>query len=761
MEHCKGWLGVDFVSLKAKLFDYDALRITDETQQQVVGSIQPEHATSWPSEILSPLRDELVRSGIDKPYKHQAEAIRSSLAGHDVVLESPTASGKTLAFTVPMLDALLRKLGSHALMIYPMKALAFDQREQLRKLCESFDIESWPYDGDVGPEHRRLLRENPPQILLTNPELLSMSFLAYREQWEKFLRNLEYVVIDEMHIYRGFFGCNMALLLRRFFLQMDRLGANPKVFLSTATCANPDEHAKNLTGRDVKVISARDVLKPRRHFLFVNPDIPEHLFRQIFQLRIENAAQTIFEHGLQALIFCPTKRFLEAAFRNCQRKAEENNIDPHVFAAFHADLRNEQRQEIQQNIKSGKIRVIFSTNALEVGLDIGGLDGVVLAGFPSNIMSAWQQIGRAGRSWNRDSFVLFYAMNDPIDQFFVNNIKDFLNRPFDHLVIDTSNSQLIENHMASLVQETGGIYHGNDRHILGQEFYQAASEDNSRPVNHRRYRPQRTLNLRGGSNQSLKLKYGNSELGQISDLRCFREAYLGAIFTFYGKKYRVQAREVDAIQLVDADPYLKTEGSYFSLLSILDIFEGQMFDSFEVYHGRLNLAMNFQGYSLIDERSEEVIDRVNSHDALYHNRLHAVWIGLNSDERDIQGIGALEQLLRVGAMFIIPADRFDNSTWATLKDGGFAYYYENYEGGVGVAKKLYQVWATALEKGIEVAQNCSCDRGCQNCIEPAKSWNLSNVDIDKRAGIVLAQELLAANGRGPTHGFKNGRMVPL
>ena len=485
------------------------------------------------------------------------------------------------------------------------------------------------------------------------------------------------------------------------------------------------------------------------------------MYRQIFQLRIENAAQTILDRGLQALIFCPTKRFLEAAFRNCQRKAEESGSNPDVFAAFHADLNNETRQSIQQKIKSGEIRVIFSTNALEVGLDIGGLDGVVLAGFPSNIMSAWQQIGRAGRTWDRDSFVLFYAMNDPIDQFFANNIAGFLRRPFDHLVIDTANSQLIENHMASLVQETGGQYFPQDRNILGSEFYQSAMGDNSRPVNNRRYRPQRSLNLRGGSNQSFKLKYGNRELGQISDLRCFREAFLGAIFTFYGKKYRVQAREVDAIQLIDVDPFHKTEGSFFSILSILDIFEGRMFDNFAIYHGRLNLVMNYQGHIVIDERTEEVLDHVSSHDALYHNRLHAVWFELNQDERDVPGLGALEQMLRVGAMFIIPADRFDNSTHSTLRDGGIAYYYENYEGGVGVAKKLYQVWPQTLEKGIEVAQSCACERGCQNCIEPAKSWNMSNINIDKRAGIALARELLVSQQLGGTHRFQNGRMVPL
>ena len=213
-------------------------------------------------------------------------------------LESPTASGKTLAFTAPMLHKLVSNKGSHALMIYPMKALAFDQREQIKQLCQPLSVESWPYDGDTREEHKKALRTHPPQILLTNPEYLNMSFLGWREQWEKFLRRLRYVVIDEMHEYRGFFGGNMALLLRRFFLYLDRLGVSPHVFLSTATCANPAEHAKHLTGRAVEVVSARNVLRPQRHFLFVKPDIRDYQYRDILRLRVEQAALTVLHRGL-------------------------------------------------------------------------------------------------------------------------------------------------------------------------------------------------------------------------------------------------------------------------------------------------------------------------------------------------------------------------------------------------------------------------------------------------------------------------------
>ncbi|MCY3691587.1 MAG: DEAD/DEAH box helicase, partial [Chloroflexota bacterium] len=350
---------IDIGNITAQLTERDALRDSDTIKTGVVERIQPQHADSWPTQLDSYVRDAMASVGISQPYQHQADAIARSLDGVDVVMESPTASGKTLAFTAPMLHSLVRNEGAHALMIYPMKALAFDQREQIRQVCEPMSVESWPYDGDTPDDIKKMLRDNPPHILLTNPEYLNMSFLAWAGLWENFLRNLRYVVIDEMHEYRGFFGGNMALLLRRFFLHLNRIGATPRVFLSTATCANPAEHAKNLTGRDVEVISARNVLRPKRHFMFVKPDIPDFRYRDILQLRVEQAALTMLSEGLQTLIFCPSKRFLEDAFRNCQRKATELGLDPEQLSAFHADLKNDQRQDIQKKIKENNIGVVF------------------------------------------------------------------------------------------------------------------------------------------------------------------------------------------------------------------------------------------------------------------------------------------------------------------------------------------------------------------------------------------------------------------
>ncbi len=755
---------MDIDRLLSDLTDFDALRSGDRVESGSVDRIKPQYVESWPVGVHSSIRNALIDMGITRPYLHQDKAIRLALNGRNVVMEAPTASGKTLAFAVPMLNRLVKDYRAHALLIYPMKALAFDQRAQIYDLCRGIsgprEIQSWPYDGNESQENRNALRSSPPPILMTNPEYLNMSFLAYREQWETFLRNLKYIVIDEMHEYRGFFGSNVALLLRRFLLHLKRLGVSPQVFMATATCANPKEHAKALTGLDMELVQARQVFSPTRQFVFVDPSIPDFRYRDILRLRVEQAALACLSQGLQALIFCPTKRFLEDAFRHTRQKALDQEMDTDSISLFHADLIPDKRREIQERVKSGDIRIVFSTNALELGLDIGGLDGVILAGFPSNLMSAWQQIGRAGRSWEKDAFVLFYSMNDPIDRFFVSNLSAFLNKPYDQLVVDPNNEELIERHLPSLIEETSGRLRPADLLTLGQGLYEAARTSGGTPVSG--FKPQRGLDLRGGIGQSLKLVSGRQEIGQISETRKFREAYIGAIFPFMGMKYQVQSHEEDKVVLVGAEPHMRTDPGFFTASYITKVFDGQVFTGeAEVYYGQIDISTNFTGYKLVDERSGDEIRSGGTSNALNHRNLHAFWIEvLEQTDAATEGLVALEHLLRVGSMFVIPADRFDASTLSKKSDMK-AFYYENYTGGIGVAKQLFSVWQAALGQGIKVAEGCLCAHGCANCIEPPKSYRNTDDRIDKRLGIALARRLIDAAKNGPDREFRDGMMMPV
>lgn len=757
---------MDIDHLIARLKEFDALRDNDSIKRGLQDRREPAYADAWPEGVHPAIVGALEALGIPLPYQHQADAIEQSLAGNDVVMESPTASGKTLAFAVPMLDALVRDRDAHALLLYPTKALALDQRGAMHELCGQLSgvrkIESWPYDGGVREKERKAIRQAPPAMLLTNPEYLNMSFLAHREQWERngFLQNLKYIVIDEMHEYRGFFGGNMALLLRRFLLHLKHLGIEPRIFMATATCANPVDHAEALTGRKIRLVSARKALRPKREFAFINPEIPD--YGNIFQLRIQNAALACLKEDVQTLIFCPSKKFIAEAYRRCRDACEEHGLDASQITEFHADMRADMKADIQQRIKEGTIRVIFSTNALELGMNIGGMDGVILAGFPTNIMSAWQQMGRAGRGWDRDAFVLFYAMKDPIDRFFVGNLDAFLTKPYDRLVVDPDNEELIKNHLPSLFEENQSGLKIVDQDVLGTTFYQKAVEQKAEPIPG--YKPQHSVRMRGDLGQVFALKHGAQEIGQISSFRRFREAYLGAVFPFLGSRYRVHAHEENAIKLVEAEPYLRTDPGFFSFEKINEHYQGKRFENTaDVYYGKLDILTSFTGYSLVDERSDEKKESSPATDTMREANRHALWISvLERDELALKGLSALEHLLRVGAMFVIPADRFDASTLSRPSGAGdfpTIFYYETYAGGIGVAKNLFADWEMALRKGIEVASNCSCNLGCPDCIEPPKAYG--DTKINKHLGIDLAGRILDATSAGPSHELRNGLLVPV
>ena len=296
--------GKPVTNLLEALRAFDALRDGevggDLVSRRVLESIAPAYATDSVIEGLgSQLRTALDRRGIDRLYEHQSEAITRALDGANVVLQAPTASGKTLAFQVPMLES-LQEPGTHALMLYPTKALALDQRDQLMRLTNAMpgpEIESWWYDGDTEREHRTILRKSPPPILITNPDMLHNSFLGHSEQWSKFYAGLKWVIVDEIHEYRGYFGSNVAMILRRLSYHLASLGVRPQFFLCSATCANAKEHAENLTGLDFVEVNASGGMRPRREFVFVRPDIPDYQYWDILQVRTVMAGLACLARG--------------------------------------------------------------------------------------------------------------------------------------------------------------------------------------------------------------------------------------------------------------------------------------------------------------------------------------------------------------------------------------------------------------------------------------------------------------------------------
>ena len=741
------------------LYDWDALREGDQINTADQDKIVPTYADDSVFQKINPrIVRELRNRGVNRLYAHQGEAISKALQGQNIVLEAPTASGKTLSFAIPMMQSLLSKPDGHALMIYPMKAVAHDQRDQLVGLLKSVGLESWAYDGDTDDEHRKLLRSNPPHILTTNPEMVNRSFLGRNDLWRDFLRNLRFVVIDEMHEYRGYFGSNMALLLRRFSHHLARIGASPQFFLATATCANPEEHANNLTGQEFELVKAADKLSPKRQFVFIDPAIRDYNFYGIFQARITNASMACLEQDESVIVFCPSIRFAEGCYRRALGMCEDKGLNKEAVALFKAGITADEKDEIQKGMKDGSKKLIFSTNALELGIDVGGLDGVILAGFPDTVMSAWQRIGRAGRSWDRDAFVLYYAMNNPVDKFHAANLQAFLDKPLDEIVADPGNEELIKNHLPSLLHESEGNIPSTSQAILGEPFYHEAKRvaSKSKPV--RGFSPQQRINLRGVGGKNWILKHGSEEVGSMSDYHKFKEAYLNAVLLHSGRKYKVDSvteGSTNEIQLTEPNPeYAMTAPLFIKSLDVQDIFDGlQWNNEVSVHLGKTYLYEVLNSVSVVDERSDSLIDRFTPQGHSVSSTSHAFWVDTTDmEEVDSAGLLAFEQLLRIGALFTIPADLHDTTTHT--KDGA-TYLIENYPGGIGIVKKAMQQWHRILRSGMQVARNCKCRRGCPNCIIPPRYYG-SNDQLDKNEGIKLAEYVIEITGGPPDAKFKDG-----
>ncbi len=422
-------------------------------------------------------------------------------------------------------------------------------------------------------------------------------------------------------------------------------------------------------------------------------------------------------------------------------------INPKIaqaFALFRAGLSDKHRHDIQQGMRDGSKKVVFSTNALELGIDIGGLDGVILAGFPDTVMSAWQRIGRAGRGWDKDAFVLYYSMNDPVNKFYAANLSAFLKKPLDEIVADPANEELIGNHIPSLLYESGGAIHPASENILGSVLYQAvrAPAEDFRPV--KNFRPHPRLEIRGSGGIMWTLKYNNEEIGAVSDYQKFREAYEGAIYLQAGRKYKVDstlAGSSNEIHLVTPDlEHSRTKPVFVKSLNIQELFDAYKWeDDLGVYWGKVSLSENVISVSLVDELSDNLIDRyAPSSNSSWHSTSHAFWVDVSSvEDVDDEGLTAFEQLLRVGTIFTIPVDSHDTTTHTVKRDKQI-YLIESHPGGIGIVKKALEKWHEILKTAIGVARDCRCRKGCPNCIIPPR---LYDEEVDKFKGIGLAERV--------------------
>jgi len=642
-----------------------------------------------------------------------------------------------------------------------MKALANDQLLALKDLTQKLPtphcVSAWTFDGDTESEVRKLLKEEPPNILITNPDSLHYAMLAYSEHWMKFFQSLRFLVLDEAHEYRGYFGINVAYVIRRLLALCRSLGADPQIIVSSATIANPGEHAKALTGREMKIVSGEKAGRCKKHMVFINPDYRDFQYENVLMHKLAMLSSACVENKVSALIFCPTRRFVERLHKRAKRDLDHKGLDSAAIAPYKSGYTPDDRRKIERGWKSGQILVVFSTNALEIGVDMGRLDMVVMVGFPETVMSAWQRAGRAGRSLEAEALVIYLASRNPIDQFYVKNIDLFMNKPLDRLAINLANEEVLKPHALCALFE-----HGDDRRYLTDDVLDPWLAETCRTLSPdlglmKIVRPHRNVNLRSilGQTYTIKSK-DDKEIGTISGDKLFSEVYIGAIYDHYGRSWRVISHGASDIYVEPNTLERYTKPSRFWSIRPTGKFEGGKRwrdDQLEatLILGQVEVTDTLAGYKEYDERSGELVDNVNYQTVNASKyRTDCCWLQLNfqddtSPERRFLQLHSLEHGLRATIPLRIPCDPYDlaglsNRAWAEGLPTMFLY--DTVKGGIGIAEEIFRVFPEFVQSSIQVLGNCRCESSCPRCIQIPRCPEY-NEQLDRGEGVRLANRLIS------------------
>ncbi|NPA95389.1 MAG: DEAD/DEAH box helicase, partial [Thermodesulfobacteria bacterium] len=497
--------------------------------------------------LPGPLAKALDRVGLGSLYTHQAQAIDLVRDGRHVVVATPTASGKSLIYNIPILERAIVEPWATALYLFPLKALAQDQLSVLGRLSapiQGVKVTSAIYDGDTTSYRRGKIRANPPNCLFTNPDMLHLSLLPYHDRWANFWRNLKFVVVDEVHSYRGIMGSNMGWVFRRLIRICERYGSRPTFILSSATVGNPLELSRQLTGLEFHGVTKSGAPKGRRHLLLVDP-------------QGAGAAQTAVQlilaalkRGLRTICYTQSRKLTELVSLWVGQRA--GSLAGKV-SAYRAGFLPEERRLVEKQLSDGELLAVISTSALELGIDIGLLDLCVLVGYPGTLMSLRQRGGRVGRS-SRESAVIMVAGEDALDRYFLNNPKELVERPTEKAVVNVTNPRVVEKHLVCAASEAPI---GLDEPLLKDEGVRSLarglldrgrlflSGDGASLMSLRKY-PQREVDLRGAGKayQIVNVENGTT-IGSVDGYRVFRELHPGAIYLHRGESFQVTRLDIE------------------------------------------------------------------------------------------------------------------------------------------------------------------------------------------------------------------------
>ena len=717
----------------------------DVTLDHVIPALEADFR-ALPQDLRPELAAALRGRGMDRLYSHQAASYAAVRAGRHLVVVTPTASGKTLCYNLPVLQRLLEEPAARALYLFPTKALAQDQLAELGSLAKGLPLELKvdTYDGDTPSGQRTAIREGG-HIVLTNPDMLHTGILPHHTRWRRLFSSLRYVVIDELHSYRGLFGSQVANVIRRLKRICDFYGSSPVFICASATIANPRQLAERLLEEtEVELVERSGAPRGERRLVFYNPPLLNRDLgvRRSSLLEGRGIAAPWIRQGVQTIVFCRSRLQVEVMLSYLREALAPRLDSERRVRGYRAGYLPLQRRQIEAGLRSGEVTGVVSTNALELGIDIGSLQAAVLVGYPGSIASTWQQLGRAGR--RSGSVAVFVASSSPLDQFIVRHPEYFLSASPEEGLIDPDNLLVLAGHLQAGVFELPFA----DGERLGRadvdgllELYEedgTVSRSGGRWFWSRDAFPAEGVSLRRLAADNVVIidtsRPRPEVIGEMDQFTAPVLLHEEAIYLHEGAQFHVDRLDWEEkkayVRPVEVDYY--TDALMSVTVTVLEAFAGPEGGPHSRSHGEVKLTSLATMFKKIRFHTHENIGSGPIH--LPEQTLHTtaywtsldpeVWASLGREELEA-GLQGMAHALRHVASLRLMCDPGDLGALAevrsiaTLKPT--VTVYEVYPGGVGYARRLHELHETLLQEAAALIRECPCPAGCPSCIGPLNS----------------------------------------
>lgn len=696
----------------------------------------------FPETVTTVLKQSLHKRGIEALYTHQQEAFTAVIEEQqNVVVVTPTASGKTLCYNLPVLQKIATQPNSRALYLFPTKALGQDQKSELTEWIEEtgLDVNTYTYDGDTPSNIRQKIRQ-AGHIVMTNPDMLHSGILPHHTKWVSLFENLRYIVIDEVHTYRGVFGSHVANVIRRLKRICRFYGSEPVFICTSATIANPKEIAEQLTGTSMKLIDENGAPTGTKHFLFYNPPVinqPLNI-RRSATLEARKLAQLFLENHIQTIVFGRSRVRVEILLSYLQ-KIFQKNLGQQKIRGYRGGYLPKQRREIERGLRNGDVLGVVSTNALELGVDIGRLQVCVMTGYPGSVASTWQQAGRAGRR-QEEAIVFLVASSAPLDQYMIQHPDYFLSRNPEHARINPNNLIILVDHIKCGAYELpfseGETFDGVDI----EEVLDFLTEEQILHFQRETWYwmndsfPAYNISLRSASQENVVI-IDRSEtanvrvIGEMDRFSAMTLLHDEAIYLHEGVQYQVEELDWEEkkayVRQVSVDYY--TDAHLAVQLKVLEVEEETTSPKVDVALGEVTVNAMPTIFKKIKFETHENVGWGNIH--LPEEALHttATWLALSEDissmvsEQHMEhGLVGIANVLRTTAPLFVMCDASDlhvvPQMRAVQSGRPTIFLYDRYPGGIGLSEKVYRSIRPLLSEVYLLIERCPCRNGCPSCV---------------------------------------------